>query len=429
MATFRSFWFGEVSPYEWLSMKSFVDYGHRYILYSYDSIEVPQGIELADAGTILPRKDIFFYGDKAGIGRGSIAGFSNRFRYELLHVFGEWWVDADVVCLSEKVTAADIFLGWDDEKFDAVGNAILRFPKGHPFVAKLKAAATQAGSDIAWGDTGASLISSLIDAYGLSNSISISSLSYPISSADALHLLIPSRYVDVRDKVQYVSLLHTWNEVRRRAVVLPWISPPHGSFAAELFRRHGVTFPGGYTYTADQLERLNENYTSFTHWNWHRPRIDLQQSMLEAAHEDIEILRCRYLGAMTENGSQRRGRSHYANAVDHPEVNSEAAVRKAVSILDYGPKQVTIGESFNPQPNGRSAIWLIASAKPPDRCRISFDGELLNTTICGRLVTAAIPQPLLEVPGVVKINLVDGAGRSIADDVELSIKPDVPGEA
>ena len=58
----------------------------------------------------------------------------------------------------------------------------------------------------------------LIDAYGLSSGIFAPGVSYPISSADALHLLIPSR--------------------------------------------------------------------------------DLQQSMLEAAHEDIEFLRRRYLGAM-----------------------------------------------------------------------------------------------------------------------------------
>ena len=62
-----------------------MDYGHRYILYSYNSIEVPNGVEVADASAILPRKHIFFYGEKAGVGRGSIAGFCNLFRYELLH--------------------------------------------------------------------------------------------------------------------------------------------------------------------------------------------------------------------------------------------------------------------------------------------------------------------------------------------------------
>ena len=399
MATFRSFWYGEVSPYERLGMKSFVDYGHRYVLYSYDGIEVPHGVELADASAILPRKSIFYYGEKAGIGRGSVAGFCNRFRYELLHKFGEWWVDADVVCMSATMPSAEIFLGWDDEKLKAVGNAVLKFPKGHPFVEKLKTAAELAGSDIAWGDTGASLITGLIDAYGLSSGIFAPSVSYPISSADALHLLIPSRYAGVRDRAQGAPLLHTWNEVRRRAVVLPWIAPPDGSFTAELFGRHGVTFPSGYTYTADQLERLSENYTSFTHWDWHRPRIDLQQSMLDAAREDIEILRRRYLSAMRKTGDLRRDRWTYGNGAGHSGVNGKASVQRALSILDYGPKQVSMRESFNLQPNGRSAIWLLASARPPDRCRISFDGELLNTTISDRLVTAAIPQPLLEVPG------------------------------
>ncbi len=84
-------------------------------------------------------------------------------------------------------------------------------------------------------------------------------------------------------------------------------------------------------------------------------------------------------------------------------------------------------EGFNQQPNDRSAIWLLASVRPPDRCRVSFDGELLNTTISHHVITAAIPQLLLEVPGVVKINPVDDAGSTIADDVEFSIKSEGPG--
>ncbi len=34
-------------------MKSFPHYGHRYILCSYDSIEVPDGVELAEPRRII----------------------------------------------------------------------------------------------------------------------------------------------------------------------------------------------------------------------------------------------------------------------------------------------------------------------------------------------------------------------------------------
>jgi hypothetical protein len=59
---------------------------------------------------------VFFYGDRAGIGRGSVSAFSNLFRYYLLHQMGGWWVDADVVCLSECVPATPIFMGWEYEQ-------------------------------------------------------------------------------------------------------------------------------------------------------------------------------------------------------------------------------------------------------------------------------------------------------------------------
>src|SRR6185369_12125094 len=133
---FQSFWFGEnITQYQRLAMKSFVDFGHRYILYAYRKFGVPAGVELRDAAELLPEPRVFFYGDKAGVGRGSVAGFSNLFRYHLLRRLGGWWVDADVVCLSGTVPSDEIFLGWECENL--IGNAILRFPKEHRFIQKL----------------------------------------------------------------------------------------------------------------------------------------------------------------------------------------------------------------------------------------------------------------------------------------------------
>ena len=37
-----------------LAMKSFVAFGHRYILYAYRKFDVPAGVELRDANEILP---------------------------------------------------------------------------------------------------------------------------------------------------------------------------------------------------------------------------------------------------------------------------------------------------------------------------------------------------------------------------------------
>jgi hypothetical protein len=39
MPTFRSFWYGESLPlYQKLAMKSFVDFGHKFVLFAYNSL-------------------------------------------------------------------------------------------------------------------------------------------------------------------------------------------------------------------------------------------------------------------------------------------------------------------------------------------------------------------------------------------------------
>lgn len=268
MQTFRSFWFGDyITPYQRLAMKSFVDFGHQYGLYAYRKFDVPAGVELRDATELLPETQVFFYGDKAGVGRGSVSGFSNLFRYHLLHRLGGWWVDADVVCLSESVPAQEIFMGWEYE--DLIGTAILKFPAGHEFVRMLRDAAEGAGTDLGWSETGPSLLTRLAGEHDLLKRVVPQAQSYPVQSTDALHLLIPAHRETVREKVNGKPFLHLWNEVLRRAVLVGEMAPPPESFIADLFARHGVGFDNAPAYTADQVQRLNDNYFAHTHWERH----------------------------------------------------------------------------------------------------------------------------------------------------------------
>jgi len=93
-----SFWDGELSLLERLCIASFVRHNIVYNLYVYEEpVSPPAGVALKDAASILPADKIFRY--SAGeFNRGSIAGFTNLFRYTLIHQPGGWWVDTDV-CL------------------------------------------------------------------------------------------------------------------------------------------------------------------------------------------------------------------------------------------------------------------------------------------------------------------------------------------
>jgi hypothetical protein len=119
-------WIGQLSPLEQLCLNSFVAQGHSVHLYTYEPIEgVPQGVTLCDATEILPASRIFH--NRLGKGKGSLAAFSDLFRYKLLLDKGGWWVDADVFCLKPFDFAAPYVFGAEERP---VASGILKMPRG-----------------------------------------------------------------------------------------------------------------------------------------------------------------------------------------------------------------------------------------------------------------------------------------------------------
>lgn len=121
-------WIGsELSRLELLTLHSFVRFGHRFRLWTYDDLAtpVPAGVELCDANEILPRGRIFRQaGDdvEVGLGKGSYGPFSDLFRYMLLWEHGGIWVDMDVTCLRPfDFKDAYLFRG---HRIGLVGNVI-----------------------------------------------------------------------------------------------------------------------------------------------------------------------------------------------------------------------------------------------------------------------------------------------------------------
>ena len=59
----QSLWIGtELSKLERLSIKSFLDNGHEYHLYLYDTVKnIPEGAVVKDANEILDKSEIFYY--------------------------------------------------------------------------------------------------------------------------------------------------------------------------------------------------------------------------------------------------------------------------------------------------------------------------------------------------------------------------------
>lgn len=85
---------GKLSRLENLSVRSFLRNGFKVSFWTYGFVEnVPPGAEVRNADEIVSRNRIFK--SKSG----SLAPFSDLFRYEVLVRHGGMWADADVLCL------------------------------------------------------------------------------------------------------------------------------------------------------------------------------------------------------------------------------------------------------------------------------------------------------------------------------------------
>lgn len=96
MVIVQSLWVGDkLSQMEQYSIKSFLNTGHEYHLYTYNKIKgIPKGVKIKSGNKIMPKKDIFKMQD-------TFLPFSDIFRYKLLYEKGNYWVDLDMICLKK----------------------------------------------------------------------------------------------------------------------------------------------------------------------------------------------------------------------------------------------------------------------------------------------------------------------------------------
>lgn len=157
----QSLWIGEkLSKLEQLSIQSFLDHNHKYILYTYDDIEnIPKGTVLKDANKIISRDRVFKYKNY-----DSYAGFSNLFRYKLLLEKGGFWVDTDIVCLQRFKFKKNHLVASENYKNDnqnavLVTNCVLKAPSNSKIMEYcFHMASNKNPHELIWGETGPLLV-------------------------------------------------------------------------------------------------------------------------------------------------------------------------------------------------------------------------------------------------------------------------------
>jgi hypothetical protein len=268
-------------------MKSFLDNGQRFILYTYSrSLNVPDGVECRDASQLIGPEGYFTYGAGAGAGRGSHALFSNLFRYKLLAEHGGWWVDTDVVCMSREIPQVEIFAAY--ENTGKINNAVLRLPKGHSVAQEAFHKAQEVGEHATWGQCGPLLLTALLEAHGLTHIAQPMTACYPIHYSEALDVLRPSHTDVTRERVRGALFLHLWNEIFRREQVDKSKSPPQGSLLREIFDRHPVDGWNG-EHDRDHFEQVTTK-EALQALATERDRIRSLEREFEAYRQKVQVM-------------------------------------------------------------------------------------------------------------------------------------------
>ena len=120
-----SFWSGsDLSYFEHLCMKSFVDNGYKFHLFTKGPVDnIPDYVEHHDAGDIYQQSDI----ESADM-QYSNGIYSDIWRVHLLQKTDLMWVDLDVYCLRRIDYQKDYYFGMNFKK-GMMSNCVLKIPR------------------------------------------------------------------------------------------------------------------------------------------------------------------------------------------------------------------------------------------------------------------------------------------------------------
>lgn len=242
-------WIGpRLGAVERACLRSVVRQGHSLALYCYRTPDgVPEGVEVRDAAAVLPEHLVVHHQT------GSVALFSNWFRYELQRLGAGTWLDADAYLVAPLDAERPYLVGYQEPGRLNVG--ILRLPPDAPILDPLLAVFEERevphwlrGRDrvaahwrrrrtgrtgvarMSWGATGPAAMTALAPTHGVAASALDREVLYPVPFTDAGWIRDPSRRLDDVITARTVSV-HLWNELIKPFKEQP---APAGSFLARL---------------------------------------------------------------------------------------------------------------------------------------------------------------------------------------------------
>jgi hypothetical protein len=226
---FNSFWYGSaLPPVEWACLSSFIERGHRVRLFCYDAVKAPTGVSLADASEIAPREAVSLF-------NGSVAAFTDLFRYKLISKYGEWWTDTDIYCLKDDIP--ECRYAWACQDDDLINGAVLKFPPNDPTLNAIHAAAREIKQTF-WTEVGPALLTKHLRSWNFDDHFGNRNEFYPIHWSETF-LFWLSDYSDVvQERCHGSYFVHLWTSVFPHIGIDPHMRPPKGSFLATILLPH-----------------------------------------------------------------------------------------------------------------------------------------------------------------------------------------------
>jgi len=219
----QALWIGSrLSNIEKMSSKSFLANGYDYHLYCYEDIDnVPDGVKILDANSIIPESEIFAY--KSGAGKGSYSAFSNLFRYKLIYEKGGFWADTDVISLNKiNFEYSDYIFSQEIESIYenrprglAIASSFFYCEKKSKLMSDCYDICMSKDKDrVVWGEIGPKLLGQKITEMNLYDFAKPYDFFNPVPWNQVEYLFKPN--VNLDPIKEHCYCIHLWNEMWRR---------------------------------------------------------------------------------------------------------------------------------------------------------------------------------------------------------------------
>ncbi|WP_424831291.1 hypothetical protein [Ruegeria sp.] len=262
LPTIAGFWYGsDLSWLEALCIQSFLDHGHRFVLYLADDVKnVPPGVETRPASDILWPSPFSFNENE----RHRVAVFSDIFRLHLSQKTDYIWVDLDAFCVRPFDVDTPYVFGQSRRGDFPTG--VLRLPKSSETLASMLSFVDSPNptqpwrgptlrranrrkvangerwgiEHLPWGCSGPKAFTHFLIKTGESIHTSEPEIFYPLSPDELWMLHAPEIRTQQIERSGVLSV-HIYGHQKREMALSMSGLPSPGSYLDRMCKRHGIT--------------------------------------------------------------------------------------------------------------------------------------------------------------------------------------------